>query len=236
MNLTANAPSGSAIHHEGFPFRINTKDTIRSAYDKAAQRYAAELWDELDGKPFDRQMLRWFAEHVPAGETILEIGAGPGEVSAFLSRLGATCLATDLSPEMVETGRQCCPELAFEVQDFFNLTYAQSSFSAVLAFYAIVNLRLEEIPAMLAETYRVLKPGGLFFLSFHVREAEDAVHVAKFFSEDDNPLTFYYFTVDEIRLLLIEAGFILNEVLLRYPYEGAEYPSKRADIIVQKAR
>lgn len=213
---------------------MNTVDSIRRAYDHAAQRYAADLWHELDGKPFDRQMLRWFAERVPTGETILEVGAGPGEVSAFLTTLGATCRVTDLSPEMVETGKRCCPALDFEVQDFFNLTYADASYAAVLAFYAIVNLRLEEVPDMLAECFRVLKPDGLLFLSFHVKEAEALVHVENFFSDEENPLTFYYFTVEEIRQRLVDTGFALSEVLTRYPYEGAEYPSKRAYLFAVK--
>ena len=213
---------------------MNTKDTIRSAYDKAAQQYAEDLWNELDGKPFDRLMLRWFAERVPASETILEVGAGPGEVAAFLMEQGATCLATDLSPEMVAVGKHCCPELDFEVQDFFNLAYKEASFAAVLAFYAIVNLQLEEVPAMLKEVFRVLKPGGLFFLSFHIKEEEDTVYVENFFSEEQNPLTFYYFDVEDVCDMLKETGFIPMETIIRYPYEGKEYGSKRAYTIVEK--
>ena len=213
---------------------MNTKNSIRAAYDHAAQEYAKRLWHELDGKPFDRLMLRWFAERVPASETILEVGAGPGEVAAFLMEQGATCLATDLSPEMVAVGKQCCPELDFEVQDFFNLSYEDESFTAVLAFYAIVNLQLEEVPAMLKEVFRVLKPGGLFFLSFHIKEEEDTVYVENFFSEEQNPLTFYYFDVEDVCDMLKETGFIPMETIIRYPYEGKEYGSKRAYIIVEK--
>ena len=215
---------------------MNTKNSIRAAYDHAAQEYAKRLWHELDGKPFDRLMLRWFAERVPASETILEVGAGPGEVAAFLMEQGATCLATDLSPEMVAVGKQCCPELDFEVQDFFNLSYEDESFTAVLAFYAIVNLQLEEVPAMLKEVFRVLKPGGLFLLSFHIKEEEDTVHVENFFSEEQNPLTFYYFDVEEVKHLLEKAGFEISEILTRYPYEGAEYPSKRAYLFATRPR
>ena len=213
---------------------MNTKNSIRAAYDHAAQEYAKRLWHELDGKPFDRLMLRWFAERVPASETILEVGAGPGEVAAFLMEQGATCLATDLSPEMVAVGKHCCPELDFEVQDFFNLSYEDESFTAVLAFYAIVNLQLEEVPAMLKEVFRVLKPGGLFFLSFHIKEEEDTVYVENFFSEEQNPLTFYYFDVEDVCDMLKETGFIPMETIIRYPYEGKEYGSKRAYIIVEK--
>ena len=81
---------------------MNTRDSIRAAYDHAAQEYARRLSNELEGKPIDRKMLQWFHEQAPKGETILEIGSGSGEVSAFLASLGARCLATDIAPEMVE--------------------------------------------------------------------------------------------------------------------------------------
>ncbi|MEE4195909.1 MAG: hypothetical protein V2J07_11975 [Anaerolineae bacterium] len=59
---------------------MNTKDSIREAYDKAAHHYTENFWHELDGKPFDRQMLRWFMERIPENETILELGAGLREI------------------------------------------------------------------------------------------------------------------------------------------------------------
>lgn len=36
---------------------MNTKDSIKQAYDRAAAGYAAALWNELDGKPLDRKLL-----------------------------------------------------------------------------------------------------------------------------------------------------------------------------------
>lgn len=50
----------------------------------------------------------------------------------------------------------------FEVQDFCQLTYANNSFFGVIAYYAIVNLTMDQIKTAFLEVHRVLKDHGLF--------------------------------------------------------------------------
>lgn len=213
---------------------MNSKTSILRAYDRAAKAYAEALWNELAGKPFDRLILRWFAERLPANEPVIEIGSGPGEVSAFLQSQGVDCLATDISSEMVAVGRTYFSKVEFDVQDFFNLTYPDASFSGVVAFYAIVNLEPAEVRPVLAEAWRVLKPGGLLMLAFHTAETVESLAVADFFGEKNNPLTFYYFPVGDIKTMLEETGYEVLELLVRYPYKDVEYPSQRAYCMAQK--
>lgn len=214
---------------------MNTKDGIRTAYDRAASDYAAAMWNELDKKPFDRMMLERFARSIPVDQTVLEIGAGPGEVSGYLSRLGVSCLGTDLSPQMIEQARECFPATRFEVQDFFQLTYPDQSFCGVVGFYAIVNLRPEQIDLVFQEVHRVLQPDGRFLFSFHIREHEDKTEVAEFFDQPGNALTFYYFDVDDVKGRIEQTGFQAEDIVIRYPYQDVEYQSKRAYFLVRKS-
>lgn len=213
---------------------MNTKESITKACDRAAKDYAAALWNELEGKPFDQIILRWFATQIPPDETVLEIGCGPGEVSGFLQRQGAKCLGTDISTQMIETARAYFPEVRFEVQDFFQLGYDDDTFCGVVGFYAIVNLVLEEVQAVLAEVKRVLKREGFFLFSFHIDEGEEKAEVENFFNQEGNALTFYYFKVDDVRALVERVGFEVVDILIRYPYKDVEYQSKRAYFVVRK--
>jgi ubiquinone/menaquinone biosynthesis C-methylase UbiE len=213
---------------------MNTKESITRAYDRASQEYAAAFWNEFERKPFDRMILEHFAAHIPQGETILEIGCGPGEVSGYLHCQGANCLGTDLSAKMIESAKQYFPQVHFEVQDFFQLSYAGGAFGGVVGFYAIVNLLVPEIETLLAEVKRVLKSDGLFLFSFHIDEGEDKTEVKDFFNQPDNPLTFYYFKVDEIKDLVEKAGFQVVDIMIRYPYPDVEYPSKRAYFLARQ--
>jgi ubiquinone/menaquinone biosynthesis C-methylase UbiE len=213
---------------------MNTKESIAKAYDRAARDYAAAMWNELEGKPFDQIILRWFATQIPPEETVLEVGCGPGEVSGFLHRQGVKCLGTDISMQMIEAAREYFPEVQFEVQDFFRLGYDDDTFCGVVGFYAIVNLALEEVRAMLVEVKRVLKPAGLFLFSFHVDQGEAKIDVENFFNHEGNALTFYCFNVDDVKALVESAGFQVVDILIRYPYKDVEYPSKRAYFVVRK--
>ena len=215
---------------------MNTKESITQAYNHAADEYATAFWNELDKKSFDRIILNWFAAQIPAGESVLEIGAGPGEISGYLARLGVTCLGTDRSERMIENARKYFPQVKFEVQDFFHLKYADQSFRGVVGFYAIVNLTPEEIKTALLEVKRVLKDDGLFLFSFHIFEGEEKTDVEKFFSQEANALTFYYFKVDDVREWVESAGYQIVDILIRYPYKDAEYQSKRAYFVARKPR
>lgn len=213
---------------------MNTKASIRQAYDEVAKEYTTSYWNELDRKPFDRMILDWFAAQIPSGERVLEIGCGPGEVAGYLARAGVDCLATDLSPQMIAHGKEVFPKVQFEVQDFFNLTYKNDSFVSAVGFYAIVNLVLNEVRAVIKEIKRVLKPGGIFLFSFHIFEGEEKLEVGEFMEHKIDPLAFYFFKADDVKALAENAGFEVADILIRYPYPNAEYPSKRAYFVVKK--
>ncbi len=219
---------------------MNTKDSIRKAYDLCADDYAGAFWNEFDKKHFDRCiMLPWFAGQFGPDDRVLEIGAGPGEVSAFLSQRGVQCTATDLSPQMIENAKKYFsggdfPNIRFEVQDFTRLTYPDESFAGVIGYYAIVNLTMDEIQTALAEVKRVLKPGGLLLFTFHIFEGNEKDDVANFFNKEGGTLTFYYHKVDEMKALVETLGYQVIDILVRRPYPGAEFQSQRAYFLVRK--
>jgi ubiquinone/menaquinone biosynthesis C-methylase UbiE len=212
---------------------MSTKEEIRRAYDLAADKYAESFWNELDKKHFDRVILSWLALERPKDEKILELGCGPGEVSGFLSGQGAECVGTDISPRMIENARKYFPRASFEVQDFFSLSHPDASFSRIVAFYAVVNLTMEEIEKVFTEVRRVLTADGIFLFTFHIDEGEEMNDV-KDFLVPGNDLTFFCFKVDEMKALAEKLGFAVVDILMRYPYPEAEYQSKRAYFILRK--
>lgn len=75
---------------------------------------------------------------------------------------------------MTELGRQLCPEATFRQGDLLDLPAADSEFGAVIAFYSLIHLEPGELTPALREICRVLAPGGLALVSFHV--GSDVVH------------------------------------------------------------
>lgn len=109
-------------------------------------------------KPGRHQVRRYeidvLARHFPPGARILEIGAGTGEQARELCRRGFVVTAVDVPTS--EYGR----DRVFEVLDYDGkrLPFPSASFDVV--FSSNVMEHLEDLPAMLAEMRRVLKPGG----------------------------------------------------------------------------
>ena len=73
-------------------------DRVRASYDAVAPAYADQLVDELlDKLPFERWLLDRVAAHADGGP-VVEVGCGPGHVTAYLADAGADASGIDLSP------------------------------------------------------------------------------------------------------------------------------------------
>lgn len=106
----------------------------------------------------------------PAGQRILEIGAGSGQCSRWLRTRGATVVASDLSAGMIRTGRRVNQGLSPEARvplvqcDGRRLPFADEVFDTVFTAYGVVPF-VADSDAVMAEASRVLRPGGRFVFS-----------------------------------------------------------------------
>jgi SAM-dependent methyltransferase len=201
-------------------------EQLRTGYATVARAYREQLSGELAGKPLDRAFLDAFAERCPG--PILDLGCGPGHVARYLADRGAVAEGLDLSPAMIAEATASYPELRFTVGDMFALPHADGSLAGVVAFYAIVHLRCTELATPLREIHRVLAPGGLVALAFHV--GSDEVHVDELFGCATS-LDFYFHQPAAVIAELERAGFTLEARLDRAPYPGAEHPSQRCYLL-----
>jgi ubiquinone/menaquinone biosynthesis C-methylase UbiE len=205
---------------------------IIDCYDKTAKTYADKFMNELSHKHLDRILLKSFvAENIHAGKWI-DLGCGPGQTTKYVSECGVKDLiGTDLSPAMIETARQLNPHLTFETADMLALQYADHTFGAAVAFYAIVHFNTEQLINAIREIKRVLLSGGQLLFSFHA--GDQVVHLDQFLDQDVN-IDFHFFDTLQVIHLLQENGFKIIDALERQPYKEHEYPSKRSYIWARK--
>lgn len=144
-------------------------DRIRATYDTVATSYADQLVDELEGDlPFERWLLDRVAAHADGGP-VVEVGCGPGHVTAYLARAGADASGIDLSPGMVAEARRRFPDGSYEVGDLRRLMRPTTSggWAAVLGWYSLIHLAESELPDAVASLARPLAPGGWLVLGLH---------------------------------------------------------------------
>lgn len=99
---------------------------------------------------------------VGSGDRVLDVAAGTGNASIEAARTGASVVASDLTPELLEIGRADAArqgvELTFEEADAEALPYADDSFDAVLSCVGVMFAPHHEVAAR--ELTRVVRPGG----------------------------------------------------------------------------
>lgn len=191
-------------------------DRVRATYGAVAATYADRLSDELDGLPFERWLLDRVAADA-AGGPVVEVGSGPGHVTAHLAAAGADARGLDLSPEMVEEARRRHPEVRYDVGDLRRLIRPETApgWRAVLAWYSLIHLAESELPAALMALLRPLDAGGLLVLAMHA--GDEVRRLTSWFDEDVPPLDFVGHDPATIVALVEAAGLVEVEWYLRGP-------------------
>ena len=99
------------------------------------------------------------AAGITRGQRVLDVAAGSGNASLPAARTGAEVIATDLTPELLETGRQRAE------QEGVQLTWAEAD--------------AEHLPYRDGEFDTVLSAIGVMFAPFHQPVADELVRVTK---------------------------------------------------------
>ncbi len=204
---------------------------VQTDYDRIATEYVRHIYEELKGKPLDRALLDALAEQVKGRGMVCDLGCGPGQVARYLHSRGATVCGIDLSPRMVEEARRLNAGLPFSEGNMLALDLPDASLGGIAAFYAIVHFSREELLQAVREMRRVLQPGGVLLLAFHI--GKEVKHVEEMWGQPVS-LDFRYFDPPEVEEALRQAGFEIQRTVEREPYEGVEYPSRRAYIFATK--
>jgi SAM-dependent methyltransferase len=203
---------------------------IQETYDRVADEYALRIFHELDGKPFDRELLDRFADRVRGKGPVYDLGCGPGHVARYLQERGVDVTGVDVSGEMVRRARELNPGIEFRQGDMRSLDLPDGGLAAVVAFYSIVHFHLDSLNAVFGELHRVLAPSAPLLLAFHI--GEESIHLEEWWGHQVT-VDFVFFDPESVKAKLLESGFRIAEALEREPYPEVEHPSRRAYILAE---
>ena len=147
-------------------------DVVRASYDRVADDYVAMGAGRLDAHPWLRAALAAFAETVRHRGPVLDVGCGPGYVTAHLAGLGIDVAGVDLSPRMVAQARRLHPGLRFDVASATELALPDASLGGVLGWWSLFNLPRDVLPSVLLSFHDALVPGGSVLVGTHVGEGD----------------------------------------------------------------
>jgi demethylmenaquinone methyltransferase/2-methoxy-6-polyprenyl-1,4-benzoquinol methylase len=145
-----------------------TEKTARvgGVFTNVASRY--DLMNDAMSAGMHRLWKDRFVRRVKprAGEQILDMAGGTGDIAFRLQRDGASVTVADINPAMLEVGMKRAQErgidgLVWTEANAEVLTFPDRFFDAYTIAFGIRNVT--DIPAALREANRVLRRGGRFF-------------------------------------------------------------------------
>jgi SAM-dependent methyltransferase len=209
-----------------------TIQSIRESYDRIADEYALRIFNELQHKPLDRNLLNRFAAEMAGRGKVCDMGCGPGHVTRYLHDAGTAVFGLDLSTKMLEQARRLNPDISFREGNMTALDLEDGTLAGIASFYAIVNIPKESLPLVFREMARVLRPGGMLLLAFHM--GDEVLQEKELWSRPIS-MDFFLFQPSAIRECIELAGLNIHEIIERDPYAPeVEYQSRRAYVLARK--
>lgn len=142
----------------------------KSGADERSRRKDAgrRAWGEGDYGPLSVRLEPGAARLLEAcgtvsGQCLLDVGAGDGSLALAAARAGAQVVASDVSPVLVERGRERARASGLDVEwgvaDVEALPYADQSFECVASNFGVIYA--DDPRLAVAEMERVVRPGGI---------------------------------------------------------------------------
>lgn len=152
---------------------------------------------------------------IPNSE-ILELACGPGNVTKYLleKRPDFKILATDFAPKMIELAKKNNPEAEFQVLDCREISSIEKKYDAIVCSFCLPYLKKDETEKLIADSFKILNPDGLLYLS----TMEDDYENSKIVSSSTGEQTqMYFYTGAFLKSVLESNGFVV-EKLHRQPF------------------
>ena len=172
-------------------------DQVRDAYASVAELYISLFGTSQQVHADD---LAFIGRHLSAlPGPVLDVGCGPGQITAHLRSLGADASGIDLVPEFIAYAQATHPDVPYRLGSMQHLDLEDASVAGILTWYSLIHYPPAELDGVLARLRRVLAPGGTLVVGFF-----DGAEVAAF---DHKVATAYWWPVDEFSARLARAGF-----------------------------
>jgi len=193
-------------------------DQTIKTYNQYAGQFAAHFERKLDPAELDE-----FLKLVKKGGYLLDAGCGSARDSAYMLTQGFSVLGIDFSAGLLVEAKKLHPQVSTQQMSLLDLELSDAEFDGIWCKATLLHIDRLDIPKVLSEFYRVLKPGGQLFIQTKSGTGEgyqpspfDAT-VTRYFS---------FFSLVEMTEMLRIAGFRINK---SYEFNGLKRNAKSRD-------
>ncbi|HDS11571.1 MAG TPA: class I SAM-dependent methyltransferase [Candidatus Wirthbacteria bacterium] len=197
---------------------VDYKQITRQAYDQIADEY-----NRLYGRAGtnEKKYLDKLIKSISDSARILDAGCGSGTCCAYLAKKGLEIWGIDLSEAMIDCARQQVPAGQFEVMDMQKLGFEDGFFDAIVVAYSLLHISSTDLPQVLAEFRRVLRPTGLILIFVQQGCLEAVIP----YGLDSQPMLVHFYGQMELNQQLVQAGFQVRQGV-SFPWNDPQNLSK----------
>lgn len=169
-----------------------------SADRETLQVYGAKVDDyaRMTRKQAGDARLAAFIAGLPEGAHVLDLGCGPGIAAAEMARAGLRVTAIDATPEMVAQAARH-PGVEARCMTFDDISGA-ALYDGLWASYSLLHAPRGDMPRHLAALHAAMRPGGALWIGMKTGTGARRDGLGRLYT---------YYTEDELRELLRDAGF-----------------------------
>lgn len=189
-------------------FMSDKNKSVTEVYELISQAYAVKFCEPSDN-------LDDFLKFIPKGGRILDAGCGPGVDSSYMMGKGFEVLGIDLSAKMLELAMKKNPDVKFRRVDIRELDFNTQSFDAILASYSLIHITKQDIPRVIKNFHRMLKPTGVLFIGVQEGTSKEVFITEPL--KPDKKIFINIISAKEIKELLEVEGFKILREFTRRP-------------------
>jgi SAM-dependent methyltransferase len=161
----------------------------------------------------------YFLKYLPRQERILEAGAGRGRWVFHLRRQGYDIMGIDIAKSDIDFARKHDPTVSLSYDNVLHTSFPDGHFGAVISLGVVEHF--EDGPeAAFSEVLRLLRPGGLFFVTVPTQNigrrivfnrVKDLQHLGRTLRGQKLAFEEYRYSRKQFRELLRRSGFEIIE-------------------------
>ncbi len=154
-----------AVVPQGDEDRAAKRDLVRRGYDTISRSYRQDDGTQSLGEPRGSADYHTWVDELGAllhpGAKVLDLGCGAGiPATKLLTDSGCEVVGVDFSVVQIERARILVPNATFVCADLVLWESDPEIFDAVVSFYALIHLPLEDQRPLLSRIAQWLQPNG----------------------------------------------------------------------------
>jgi 2-polyprenyl-3-methyl-5-hydroxy-6-metoxy-1,4-benzoquinol methylase len=145
--------------------RAAQRDLVRRGYDTISQSYRQDNGRASTGESEGSADYETWVDELGAllrpGAKVLDLGCGAGiPATKLLADSGFAVVGVDFSQVQIERARTLVPNATFVCEDMVRWESDPSTFEAVVSFYALIHVPLEDQRPLFSRIAQWLRPNG----------------------------------------------------------------------------